>query len=138
MHALPRSFFLAAALAVSPLIAADAARASAPVPAEAWIGARPAVEISVREGAASDTYEVSAVVSDLRNDTVLARPLLIVNAGSPARIEMGATGEADAVLLALSVTVDAAAGTARYEATVSIGDGMISRHGATLAVQPRT
>ncbi len=70
--------------------AAVAAPSATPSP-DAWVGARPAVKVSVASAGAGK-FRVNATVRDLRNGNVLSEPVLVATAGAPARVEIGATG----------------------------------------------
>lgn len=108
-----------------------------PVPsADAWIGARPSVEVSVHPGPDADTYRVNAVVTDLRSGQVLSIPMMLVAAGAPAKAEIGAVGIQGATQLAFSVTVAADGESAAYSAEVRSNGEVISAQHATLLVQP--
>ena len=111
-----RTLFAASLLALSLHAFADS-----PAPAvspDAWQGAHPSLEINVTRGAEPDTYSIKAVVTDLRNDTILSRPELLTRAGSPARFELGGVGIDGAISLKLEVTVDPDGQTATYASEI--------------------
>ena len=110
------------------------AASPAPASSDAWQGARPAVEISVSHGESPDTYQVNAVVSDLRNGTVLAEPVMLVQAGKVARAEIGGIGAEGLASVAFAVTVDPAGETATYASEVRNNAEVVSSQSATLAV----
>lgn len=63
-----KQLFAVALLALSFSALADSAAPAAP---DAWMGARPNVQIAVSHGTTPDTYTINAVVSDLRTGNVL-------------------------------------------------------------------
>jgi hypothetical protein len=71
-----KKLFAVALLALSFSAVADSA---APTSPDAWVGARPNVQIAVTRGATPDTYTVNAVVSDLRTGNVLAKPVVVTS-----------------------------------------------------------
>jgi hypothetical protein len=113
------------------------ADSTAPVAPEAWDNARPDVQIAVVHGAVPDTYTVNAIVSDLRTGKVLAEPVLVTRAGTPARAEIGGVGSQGTVSVAFAVTVDPSGQTAAYSSEVRHDAKVIASQSATLAVANR-
>jgi hypothetical protein len=99
-----------------------------------WLDAHPSVQIAVTHGDAPDTYNVNAVVSDLRTGKVLAKPALITRAGTPARAEIGADGTKGMVSVTLTVTVDPSGKTAAYSGEIRDNSELVASQSATLAV----
>jgi hypothetical protein len=118
-------------LALSFSVFADSA---APVTSDAWMGARPSVQITVAHGTAPDLYNINAVVSDLRTGAVLAKPVMVTRAGAPARAEIGGVGVKGMVSVALTVTVDPSGQTAAYSSEVRDNAEVVASQSATLAV----
>lgn len=110
--------------------------ASATATPDAWIGARPSVAMTVAPVAGSDQFEVRAVITDLRNGAVLARPQLRARAGAPAQIEVGVSGSPQAVRLNLSVTVAADGHRAVYQSEVFSNDTVIAAQRSELTLSP--
>jgi hypothetical protein len=102
--------------------------------AEDWHGVRPKLELSVHRGAEPATYVIKAVVTDLRDGRVMARPSLITKAGIPARADVGAVGDRGLMSVGFTVTVDAQGKTAAYSGEVREDAQVISSQSATLAV----
>ena len=100
---------------------------------DVWIGARPALKVSVA-AEASDTVRVNATVRDLRNGKLLSEPVLVVKAGAPARVELGTTGHPAAVLVGFTITVAANGESASYMSEISSNDEVIATQEATLVV----
>ena len=126
-----KKLFAVALLALSFSALADS---PTPVAPDAWMGARPNVQISVSHGAAPDTYTINAVVSDLRTGAVLAKPVMVAHAGSPARAEIGGVGVKGMVSVAFTVTVDSSGQTAAYSSEVRDNAEVVASQSATLAV----
>jgi hypothetical protein len=122
------------AIAVPALPFSTFGASPAPASADAWQDARPAVDISVSRGEAPDTYQVNAVVSDLRNGDVLAKPIMVIQAGKAARAEIGGVGMDGFVSVAFAVTVDPTGETAAYTSEVRNNAEVVSSQSATLAV----
>jgi hypothetical protein len=110
------------------------AETPAPAAADAWVGARPSVQITVAHGDALDSYEIHAVVSDLRTGDVLAKPVILTHAGAPAVAEIGGVGVEGMVSVVFTVTVDASGRTAAYSSEVRDNAEVIASQSATLAV----
>ena len=108
----------------------------APANPDAWIGAQPSVRVSVKPLRGTETYLVSAVVTDLRNGPVLAGPNMTVRAGAPAKAEIGATGAPDAAQITLEVTVAADGQTATYASEFRRNGSIVAGQQAVLAVTP--
>jgi hypothetical protein len=102
---------------------------------DVWIGARPSVEISVRPSSTAGTFMIAAVVKDLRNGEVLSKPMMLVKAGAPAKLEVGAQGVPDASALSVAVTVAGDGKTAAYSSEVRSNGEVVSSQQATLAVE---
>jgi hypothetical protein len=126
-----KKLFALALLALSFSAVADSA---APTSPDAWVGARPNIQIAVTRGATPDTYTVNAVVSDLRTGNVLAKPVVITRAGTPARAEIGGVGAKGMVSVAFTITVDASGKTATYSSEVRDNAEVVASQSATLAV----
>ena len=122
-------------LALSLLTVASAAFAAPDTTpaADAWVGARPAVKVSVAK-AGADTYRVNATVRDLRNGNVLSEPVLVTKAGVPAKAEVGATGAVGNMLVAFTVTVAADGQSASYTSELRSNGEVLASEEATLAV----
>ena len=105
-----------------------------PVAPDAWMGARPSVQITVVHGTAPDTYIINAVVSDLRTGNVLAKPVMVTRAGTPARAEIGGVGVKGMVSVAFTVTVDPSGQTAAYSSEVRDNAEVVASQSATLAI----
>ncbi len=126
-----KKLFAVALLALSFSALADSAT---PVAPDAWVGARPNVQITVSHGTAPDTYTINAIVSDLRTGNVLAKPVMVARAGSPARAEIGGVGVKGMVSVAFTVTVDPSGQTAAYSSEVRDNAEVVASQSATLAV----
>lgn len=126
-----KQLFAVGLLALSFSALADSAT---PVTPDAWIDARPDVQISVSHGPAPGTYTINAVVSDLRNGNVLANPVMETRAGAPAHAEIGSTGVKGMASVAFTVTVDPSGQTAAYSSEVRDNAEVVSSQRATLAV----
>ena len=126
-----KKLFAVALLALSFSALADSAT---PVAPDAWVGARPNVQITVSHGTAPDTYTINAIVSDLRTGNVLAKPVMVARAGSPARAEVGGVGVKGMVSVAFTVTVDPSGQTAAYSSEVRDNAEVVASQSATLAV----
>ncbi len=110
------------------------ADSTTPVASDAWTGARPNVQITVSHGTAPDTYTINAIVSDLRTGNVLAKPVLVARAGSPARAEIGSVGSKGMISIAFTVTVDSSGQTAAYSTEFRDNAEVFASQSATLAV----
>lgn len=122
-------------LAIS-LLAAVASASAAPgptPPGNAWVGARPAVQVSVAS-AGTDTYRVQATVRDLRNGNILSEPKLVTRAGVPAKAEVGADGAPGDMLVAFTVTVAPDGQSASYTSELRSNGEVLASAEATLAV----
>ena len=108
----------------------------APSDPDSWMGARPDVRVRVKPIRDTDTYLVSAVVTDTRDGRVLAGPTLTVKAGEPARVEVGTTGVPDAISLMFSVTVAPDGKSASYRSEVRNDSVVIAAQDAVLALTP--
>ncbi|MCI0351490.1 MAG: hypothetical protein L0Z53_18870 [Acidobacteriales bacterium] len=126
-----KKLFAVALLTLSFSAHADSA---APVAPDAWMGARPNVQITVSHGTTPDTYTINAVVSDLRTGNVLAKLVMVARAGSPARAEIGGVGVKGMVSVAFTVTVDSSGQTAAYSSEVRDNAEVVASQSATLAV----
>lgn len=126
-----KKLFAASLLTLSFSALADSA---APVAPDAWAGARPSVQITVAHGTTPDTYNINAVVSDLRTGNVLAEPVLVTRAGTPARAEIGGVGVKGMMSVAFTVTVDPSGQTAAYSSEVRDNAEVVASQNATLAV----
>lgn len=102
---------------------------------DVWIGAHPSVEISVRPSSTAGTFMIAAVVKDLRNGEVLSQPMMLVKAGAPAKLEVGARDVPDASALSVAVTVAGDGKTAAYSSEVRSNGEVVSSQQATLAVE---
>ncbi|MBS0319358.1 MAG: hypothetical protein JSR18_02350 [Proteobacteria bacterium] len=123
---------LALALLSIPLVAFGQ---TAPPPSpDLWIGAHPAVALSVTPYTTPDLYVVSAVVTDLRNDTVIAKPVMLVKAGAPARLEAGVEGVPNASGFRMQVTVARDGKTAAFKSEVKANGETVAAQAGTLAV----
>ena len=108
----------------------------APSDPDAWMGAQPDVRVRVKPIRDTDSFLVSAVVTDARDGRVLAGPSLTVKPGVPARVEVGATGAPDAISLMFSVTVAPDGRSASYRSEVRNNSVVVSAHDAVLALTP--
>ena len=106
---------------------------SDPAPPDVWAGVHPSIQVSVAPGGV-DTYRVAATIRDLRNDTVLAEPVMMVTAGIPAQVEFGSVGAPEARLVVFRVTVAADGQSAACRAEFHVNDEIIVAVEATLAV----
>ena len=122
-------------LAVCLFVVSAAANAAptASAPGDAWIGARPAVKVTVSPGSA-DTFRVSATVRDLRNGNVLSQPVLITRAGMPAKVEVGTTGSPGATIVAFTVTVAHDGKSAAYKSEIRSNGDVVAAEEATLVI----
>lgn len=120
-----------ALLALAPL--AFAGTATPPVQAD-WLQAHPNVQVVVTPGAATGTYSVEAIVMDLRSGKVLAEPRLTVQAGEPARAQVGAIGDDGLMSVTFTVTVNEDGRSAAYTSEIRDNNEVISSHSAMLAV----
>jgi hypothetical protein len=100
----------------------------------AWLDAHPNIQIAVTHGDAPDTYNINAVVSDLRTGKVLAKPVLVTRAGTPARAEIGGDGVKGMVSVTFTVTVDPSGKTAAYSSEIHDNSEVVASQSATLAV----
>ena len=123
------------ALALSFAAAADSSH-PAPTNPDSWMDARPDVRVRVSPVRGSDTYLVSAVVTDTRDGRVLSGPNMTVKAGSPAKVEVGTTGTPGTTSLMFTVVVAPDGKTASYRSEVRSNDKVISAQDAVLAVTP--
>ena len=121
------------ALCLFAVVATANAAPSATPPGDAWIGARPAVKVTVSPDGA-DTFRVSATVRDLRNGNVLSEPVLITKAGMPAKAEVGTTGAPGATVVAFTVTVAPDGKSAVYSSEVRSNGEVLAAEEATLVV----
>ncbi len=95
-----------------------------------WEQARLDVKVAVSHGSTADTYNVSAIISDLRTGKVLSEPHLVVKGGQPAKVQVGTTDSS----FEFTVTVAAAGDTAVYTAAVKRDGAVVGAQSATLAV----
>ncbi len=123
-----------AALALLALPALAFAQAPTPPSPDIWIGAHPAVELSIKPYTTPDTYVLSAVVKDLRNNTVIAKPVMLVKAGAPARLEAGVEGVPNASGFKMQVTVAQDGKTAAFTSEVQANGETVASQAGTLAV----
>jgi hypothetical protein len=112
--------------------AAVAAPFATPSP-DAWVGARPAVKVSVASVGAGK-FRVNATVRDLRNGNVLSEPVLVATAGAPAKVEIGATGTPGSTVVAFTVTVAPDGRSASYSSEIRSNGEVVAAEEATLAV----
>jgi hypothetical protein len=126
-----KKLFAVSTLALSFSAFADSADRISPAD---WLDAHPSVQVSVIRGDAPDTFKVNAVVSDTRTGKVLATPLLITRAGTPARAQIGADGTKGMVSVTFTVTVDASGKTAAYSSEIRDNSEVVASQSATLAV----
>ena len=122
-------------LALSFVAMADSSH-PAPSNPDSWLGARPDVRVRVKPVRGTETYVVSAVITDARNGSVLSGPSMTVKPGSPAKVEVGITGAPNATSLMFSVVVAPDGKTASYRSEVRNNDEVISAQEAVLAVTP--
>lgn len=108
----------------------------APSNPDSWMGAQPDVRVRVKSIRDTDTYLVSAVITDTRDGRVLSGPTMTVKAGVPAKVEVGTTGAPDATSLMFSVTVAPDGKTASYRSEVRSNAVVVSAQDAVLAVTP--
>ena len=127
-------------LVVPALVLSFAAMADSSHPApsnpDSWVGARPDVRVRVKPVRGTDTYLVSAVVTDTRDGRVLSGPTLTVKSGAPAKVEVGTTGAPNATSLTFSVVVAPDGKTASYRSEIRSNNEIISAQDAVLAVTP--
>ena len=119
-------------------LATSNSRASMPVSAQqptATEGATnlPTTAVTVTRRAESDVFIVSAVITDSQSASVIARPVLVVKAATPAKIEIGTM---PGTILRMVVVVDGDGGSATYRSEI-VRDGQLedSRTG-TVEVTP--
>ena len=127
-------------LAIPVLALAFAAYAEVPHPApsnpDSWNGARPDVRVRVKPIRDTDTFLVSAVVTDARDGRVLAGPSMTVKAGVPANAEVGTTGGPDATSLAFTVVVAPDGKSASYRSEIRNNANVIAAQDSVLAITP--
>lgn len=95
---------------------------------------QPQVRVSVRPGAAANSFDVSAVITDRQTGNVLAEPKMSVKAGSWAQSEVGQIGVPGVASVALSVTVDPSGKHAAYSAEIHRADGRSDSETGTLLI----
>lgn len=108
----------------------------APSNPDSWMGAQPDVRVRVKPIRDTDTYLVSAVVTDARDGRVLAGPTLTVKPGVPAKVEVGTSGIPDAISLMFSVTVAPDGKSATYRSEVRNDSVVVAAQDAVLALTP--
>ena len=108
--------------------------------AQGWVAAagtpaapalRSAVDLSVRATADAGVFEVTAVITDLADDTVLASPVLLVRDGEEGSVRVGRGDRDDA---SLSVRVDGAERKLRWHSELRVGGEVMSRQSAQIAL----
>ncbi len=121
------------ALAVASLaVTAHCALAQERIDPAAWMSAKPASSVKVAPTAEPGVYLVSAKVSDLATDKILATPELRVVAGAaPATFELGID---PVVVIKFVVSVAADGRSAEYTSEVRRNRKVESAHSATLAL----
>ncbi len=77
----------------------------------------------------SGHFTVSSTITDLEKNEVVAKPRLVIASEKPARIEMGNEGK---WMLSISVTADAAANKAAYDATYTREGKVVSKQRVTV------
>lgn len=110
-------------VAMVSLIAASAV--ANPSTAPATPSARLGIEMDVKplEGKAGQ-FLVSSTVTDLENNSIIAKPQLTIASDKPARIETGVEGKWK---LQIEVTADSASRKGSYEATFTREGQVVSR-----------
>jgi len=108
----------------------------APSDPHSWNGARPEVRVRVKPIRDTDTFLVSAVVTDTRDGRVLAGPSMTVKAGVPANAEVGTTGGPDARSFAFTVVVAADGNSATYRSEIRNNSDVLAAQDSVLAITP--
>ena len=127
---------LVATLLALPLCALADAPHPAPSNPDSWMDARPDVRVRVKPVRDSDSYLVSAVITDTRDGRVLSGPSMTVKAGVPAVVEVGTTGAPKATSLKLSVVVAADGKSANYRSELRSNGDVVAAQDSVLAVTP--
>ena len=130
-----KKFVAALLLALSFTAAADAPH-PAPASPDSWMDARPDIRVRVKPVRDSDTYLVSAVITDTRDGRVLSGPSMTVKAGVPAVVEVGTTGAPTATSLKLSVVVAEDGKSATYRSELRNNGDVVSAQDSVLAITP--
>ena len=113
------------------VLAAAGASATAEVPTPPPMpSARLAFDVDVKPASGKPgLYALTSVVTDLETNTVIAKPMILMNANKPARVEIGNEAK---WLLRISVTADGAAHKAAYEASFTREGQVVSQQKLTV------
>ena len=116
------------AIAVASGICVLAASADVPQPPR-LPSASLGIEVDVKPEGTPGRFLVSSVVTDLESNAVIARPILVIAADKPARIQTGAEG---LWLLQISVSANGTSRKAAYDATFERQGKVVSKQRVTV------